>query len=205
MWRAGVSHSGPEYAAILILLLGILATARQLLLISDSEVVLISSVYVFILRDILIAPTDSLYPYLLSLSSGFVRGRRSLDHKRLVEEALVKVNFELMIESAEREEDFVGGGDFVVISVISGAIIGVGYIINGLISRLVCVFLTSRAYLIVAILFFDLSIVSCYISENSDSIEKIADLAKKEERKRRRLAGGKEAFILIIMIIYSAG
>ena len=97
-----------------------------------------------------------------------------------------------------------------IVSAISGVIIGVlalirnkDYIINNLISRLIYVFLANRAYSIVAILFFNLSIANYYINKNFDFTEKI-DLIEKRERKRRRLTKNKEAFILIMIIIYSA-
>ena len=97
-----------------------------------------------------------------------------------MEEVLV-----LIVLAEKKEEDF-RGRDF-VIGAISGVIIG--YIINGLIPGLACVFLVSRACSIVAVLFFNLSITSCYISENSDSTEE-TDLVEIRERERRRLAKG---------------
>ena len=103
----------------------------------------------------------------------------------------------MLIVSAERKEEDSGGGDF-VIGVISGVIIGVGYMINGLIPGLACVFLASRACSIVAALSFNLSIVSCYIGENSDSTEE-TDLAEERKRERRRLAGDGESFVPIAM------
>ena len=111
----------------------------------------------------------------------------------------------------KKEKDFIRGKDFVIISVISDVIIGIltlirskDYIINSLISGLVYVFLTSRAYSIIAALSFDLSIASCHINENSNFTEE-TNLVEKRERERRRLAEGGEAFILTIMVVYSAG
>ena len=103
----------------------------------------------------------------------------------------------MLIVPAERKEEDSGGGDF-VIGAISGAIVGVGCMINDLISGLACVSLTSRAYSIVAVLSFDLSIASCHISKNSDSTKE-TNLAEERERKRRRLAGDRESFVLIAM------
>ena len=113
---------------------------------------------------------------------------------------------EILVDFAlaeKEEEDSIGGGDFVIVGVISGAIVGAlvlmrsgDCIINSLIPRLVCVSLASRACSIIAILSFDLSIASCHINENSDSVEK-TDLAGK--RERRRLAEDEESFFFIAM------
>ena len=112
----------------------------------------------------------------------------------------------------KEEEDSIGGGDFVIVGAISGAIVGAlalmrsgDCMINGPIPGPACAFLASRACSIVAALSFDLSIASCHIGENSDSAEEIADLAEEEERERRRLAGGGKAFMSTAIVAYSAG
>ena len=101
----------------------------------------------------------------------------------------------ILIVSAKRKEEDSRGKDF-VIGVISGVIVGIGYIINGLISGQICVFLASRAYSIVATLSFNLSIVSYYINKNSDFTEE-TDLVEKRKRKRRRLAKDRKSFVSI--------